>query len=276
MGMSFTDDDLPPIPPLDEKRAAPAKTKWRPTSGDVVTVAALVVAVIMWFDPPNWQIALPLVVFTLGVVIVTAFRHPSHPLVRGTIGTAVVIVLALVAWHPIWASFHKDYPRAAFNWPVTLNPPVLSSTPPADPPDMPPTNLPGPTLSKWGKSMFLCQFPADIVPQDPDAVVAGIKRNFEIVGNATGLSLVINRITYGFRIDATANGPEGEIRMGGVQRFTFQIERATEGIFITISFDIGVLGIVTAMMPVDSKSQKMLAGVVTQFTGLPEDKCRML
>lgn len=249
--------------------------KWRPSVGDIITIAALVVAVIMWFVQPTWEVGVPLTAITIAVVIFAAARHPSHALVRIPIAAGVIVILIAVVWHPIWDSFRKEYPRAAFNWPITLNPPVTPPGLPADPSDMPPTNLPGPTLSKWGKSMFLCQFPPDIVPQDPETILAGIRRNLEIVGNATGLSLVINRITYGFRIDVTANGPEGEIRMGGTQRFTVQIERSTQGIFVTISFDIGALGILS-MMPVNSKSQKMLAKVVTQFTGVPEDKCRML
>lgn len=261
---------------MQPHKSAPT-ARWQPAFGDLVTVGALVVAVVMWFDPPSWQFAIPVVAVTIGAVIFTALRHKSHLAVRGTIGGAVVVVLALVAWRPIWVSFHKDYPRATFNWPIALNPaPAFVPIPASpDPPDLPPTDLPGPPLSRTGKSMFLCQFPENIVAQDPEAVLAAIRQNLDVYGRATGLSLVINRIPYGFRIDTTADGPDGQVRMGGMRRYTFQVERTTQGMFVTITFDIGTLGILE-MMPVDPKVQKMLTTLTSQMLGVSEDKCRML
>ncbi len=257
-----------------EAQEIPPPQRWEPSISDYIAIGAIAVGVILWAIQPSWKIGIPVALFTIGLFIFAAVRHRGPASIRALVAIAAIGLFAFLMWHPMWESFHKEYPRAAFNWPIILNPPAPHAVP-AYPPDMPPTNLPGPALSKVGKSMFLCQFPDNVVPQDPEEVLAGIRRNFEIVGNATGLSLVINRIAYGFRIDATANGSEGEMRMAGTQRFTFQIERTTEGIFVTISFDVGPLGILS-MMPLDSKTQKMLAGVVTQFTGLPEDKCRML
>lgn len=128
--------------------------KWRPSVGDIITIAALVVAVIMWFVQPTWEIGAPLTAATIAVVIFAAARHPSHALVRIPIAGVVIAILIAVTWHPIFDSFRKEYPRAALNWPITLNPPVTPLAPPADPPDMPPTNLPGPTLSKWESRCF--------------------------------------------------------------------------------------------------------------------------
>ena len=258
-----------------EAQNVPLPQRWEPSISDYIAIGAIAVGVILWAIQPNWKIGIPVALFIIGLFIFAAFRHRGPASIRAIVAIVAIALFVFLMWEPMRESFHKEYPRAAFNWPITLNPPA-THTASANPPDMPPTNLPGPVLSKWGKSMFLCEFPENIVPQDPETVLAGIRQNLDIVGSATGLSMVINRIPYGFRIDVTANGPEGQLRMGAlIQRFTVQIERASQGIFVTISFDVGALGILT-MMPVDSESQKMLAKVVTQFTGIPEEKCRML
>jgi hypothetical protein len=255
----------------------PKPEKWQPTASDIITIVALVGAVVMWYVQPDWQIGAPVTVITIAVVIAAAVRHQSHPLVRIPVACAVVLALVAVAWRPIWTSFRKDYPRATINWPVTLNPPEAPkvTAAPADPPDMPPTTLPGPALSKFGKAMFLCQLPENIPAQDPEAVLAEIRRNLDILGNATGLSFVINRIPYGFRLDVTENGPEGQLRMGGAQRFTVQIERSSQGAFVTISIDLAVLGILS-MMPLDAEAEKMFRKLASQFISTAEDKCRLL
>ncbi len=87
--------------------------KWRPTFSDIVTVAALFGAAVMWFAPPNWEIGLPVVLLTAGAVIFTAFRHQSHPLLRGAIGAVALMALIWVAWHPIWKDFQEKHPTFA-------------------------------------------------------------------------------------------------------------------------------------------------------------------
>jgi hypothetical protein len=261
---------------MESKAKREAKREpWRPTFGEIVAVGALVGAAVMWLKPPSWEWGLPVTAILVALVVFTAVRHQSHPVRRTLVAAVTILILIWAAAGPIWKSFRAEYPRAAFSWPITLNPPAPPPVASLSPPDMPPTNLPGPALSKWGKVMFLCQLPENIPPQDPEAVLALIRRNFEIIGNATGLSMVINQITYGFRIDVTANNSEGQMRMGGLQRFTIQIERAAQGVFVTISIDIGTLGILS-MMPIDQKSQTMFSGLVTQFTSISADKCRML
>lgn len=247
--------------------------KWRPTFGEIVAVGALVAAAIMWLKQPSWEWGLPITAILVALVIFTAVRHQSHPIRRAAVAAITIAILIWAASGPIWKSFRADYPNIAFQTPITFNPPT--SKPPSDPPDMPPTNLPGPVLSKAGKAMFVCQLPENIPAQDPETVLAQIRQNFEIVGNATGLSLVINRIPFGLRIDVTANGTEGQARMAGVQRFTMQLERSSQGIFVTLIMDIGALGLLS-MMPLSPEIEKLYKQLTSQFTGLAEDKCRML
>jgi hypothetical protein len=260
------------------RKLPPPKTAWQPTFGDLVTVGALVVAVIMWFDPPNWQIAIPIVAVTIGAVIFTALRHKSHLLIRASIGGVVVVVLALVAWRPIWASFHKDYPRAAFNWPITLSPPVSPpQASPQNPPDMPPTNLPGPPLSKWGNAMFMCPRPPDVSDQDKAAIREQIRRNAEIYGKALNVDIVLSDIPYGVRIDVTARGSEGQLRLAGILRYTIQMETAPEGIFVTISMGMpGALSIL-GQVPMDRGSDiERTWQAQLEKLGFSPGKCRML
>jgi hypothetical protein len=112
--------------------------KWRPTFSDIVTVAALFGAAVMWFAPPNWEIGLPVVLLTAGAVIFTAFRHQSHPLLRSAISVAALIALFSVAWHPIWKDFSEKHPEIA-------NLSVLRSAPN------------GPKLEMKVALTFLCQ-----------------------------------------------------------------------------------------------------------------------
>lgn len=105
-------------------------TGWRPTVSDIVTVGAVLGATVMWFHPPNWQIGIPVVILTAAAVIFTAFRHQSHPLIRGTIGAASVVILILVAWAPIWDSFHRQYPTVNLGWLRPVNDESPSPPPP--------------------------------------------------------------------------------------------------------------------------------------------------
>ncbi len=262
---------------MSEGEGAPNATRWQPSIGDLMAIIAIVMGVVVYLTQPDWKIGGFLVFVAIALVTFAALRHPSHSILRTLVAVGVVGIFIALIWRPIWTSFHKDYPRIALNWPITLNPALPPPALPSNPPDMPPLNLPGPPLSKWGKAMFLCEsptVPAD--PRGPEAIIADIKRSADIFGNALGLSLVFNQIPYGFRFDVTANGTEGELRLGGVQRFTIQVERATQGIFVTATMDMP-LGILS-MMPIerDSDSAKLWAKIVAQSTGIPEDKCRML
>jgi len=257
----------------------PDSGKWRPSGSDKIAVGALLAGVVMWVVPPGWQIGAPVAALVIIAVIFTAARDRAHPLIRSGAAIIVIAIFLGLVGPPLWASFHKDHPRVAFNWPITLNPPAAPPPVPQEPPDMPPLNLPGPLLSKAGKAMFFCDLPApsSVPPPNFEEVIAEIRRNADIVGNATGLSIVPNQIPYGFRMDVTANAPEGQLRMAGLQRFTIQIERASKGLFITTSLDYGALGILGwLLIEPNSDMAKTWAKIVEQFTGLPQSKCRLL
>lgn len=257
-----------------------SKETWQPTASDIITIVALVGAVIMWYVQPSWGIGAPVTIITIIVVIAAAVRHQSHPLIRIPIACAVVLVLIGVAWRPIWTSFRKDYPRAAFNWPITLNSPPLPTTGPAtptQPPDMPPTNLPGPPLSRWGNAMFLCPYLPTVSDQDPAAAKALYRRNAEIYGKALNFDIVLSDIAYGIRIDVTARGSEGQVRMAGILRYTIQLESASSGIFVTISMELPGAMAILGQLPMERGSdiEKMWEGQLEQF-GFPPGQCRLL
>jgi hypothetical protein len=188
-------------------------------------------------------------------------------------GFGVLVVLSLVGGAPIFEDFHKQHPRITFNWPITFNGPLSR---PVDPPDMPPLNLPGPPLSKWGKMMYLCPYPPEVNASDPEAAKAQIRRNADIFGRALGLDLILNEIQYGIRFDATANSAEGQMRMGMSQRFTAQMEAASRGIFIVLTTElpgaISILGQVPADR--DSDFAKAFDKAIELF-GFAPGTCRM-
>ena len=269
-----------PIEAITEPATRAAPEKWRPSFGDVVTVLALVGAIIMWFAPPNWEIGIPVVVISIGLVAFTALRHPSRPVIRGAAASLVIALLVAVAWHPIWESFHKDYPNVAFRSPVTFGDPERPRAASSEPADMPPLNLPGPTLSKIGKVLYLCPLPPQIDPGKREAIKAEIRRNAEIYGNAAGVDVVFNEIPYGVRFDITAKTTQGKMNMGSgaVDRITIQLEAASTGIFVTLSTNFaGAMGFVEAIpLERDSDLEKIWRSQVERITGAPEGKCRLL
>jgi hypothetical protein len=252
----------------------PPPKEWRPSFSDLVAVCAVVLGVVMWTKPPSWEVGIPIAFITIVLVVFTAFRHQSHPFKRGLIAVAVLIFFVFIAWRPIWESFHKDYPRVAFNWPITLNAPAPV---PADPPDMPPLNLPGPLLSKWGKAMFICPYPPPIDPSDVAKVKAQIRRNAEIYGKALDLDLVLNDIPYGIRFDVTANGTQGQQLLSLNQRYTVQLESASGGIFVTFTLEfMGGLAILDQFqLDRDSEIAKAYTKGAEQL-GFSPGSCRLL
>jgi hypothetical protein len=261
----------------DEPTKAIADATWRPTFGDIVTVLALVAAIIMWFAPPNWEIGIPVVVVSIALVAFTALRHTSHPFIRGGVAIFITALLVTVAWHPIWESFHKDYPHVAFHWPISFGVPERPTAALSDPSDMPPLDLPGPPLSKLGKVLYICPFPPK-AETDRETVKAAIRRNAEIYGNAMGVDFIFNEVPYGIRFDITAKDFDGQARLNGVQRITIQLEAASKGIFATISMNLmGGMGFMEAMgLDRDSEMEKIWKSQVEKIVGVPAGSCRLL
>jgi hypothetical protein len=248
--------------------------KWNPTFPDIVTVGTAVGAVVMWFDPPGWRVGIVIWLGVVALVGFTALRHQSHPIKRGLIAGAVVLFLVFVTWRPIWESFHKDYPRAAFNWPITLTGPAPI---PAEPPGMPPLHLPGPPLSKWGKAMFICQYPAQINATDTATARAQIRRNAEIYGKALGVDIILTEIPYGIRFDVTASDAQGQQLLFPNQRYTVQLEMASNGIFVTFTLDFvgGISMLSQVSLDRDSDIAKSYV-MNAEELGFPSGTCRML
>jgi hypothetical protein len=263
---------------MSDKPTKISSDPWRPTFGDIVAVLALVAAIIMWLAPPNWEIGISVVIVSIAVVAFTALRHSSHPLFRSAVAVLIAAFLITVGWRPIWNSFHKDYPNVAFRWPISFGTPEQPAQVPSNPPDMPPLDLAGPPLSKWGKVLYLCPFPPKVDAGDREAARATIRRNADIYGNALGIALVLNDIPYGIRFDITAKNTEGETRMGGVQRVTIQLEAASQGIFATVSMNlIGGMAILEAVgVDRNSEMEKLWTKQVEKMVGVPEGKCRLL
>jgi hypothetical protein len=257
--------------------SGPKKESWRPTFSDIVAVGALVGAAIMWLKPPNWEWGLPITAVLSVLVIFTAIRHHSHPIRRAIVAAVTILILMWAAAAPIWKSFRADYPRATFNWPITFNPPETIATAPPGPSDVPPLNLPGPPLSRWGNIMFICPYPPAIDPRNKDQVIAQIRRNAEIYGRALGLDLAFNEIPYGVRFDVTARDTQGQAKMQIVERYTIQLEATSNGIFVDFTvYWIGAYAVLSEFtLERDSQQAKIWASQ-TERLGFAAGACRML
>jgi hypothetical protein len=166
----------------------------------------------------GWITRILLVAAPVALTIYAARRHSGHVVLRTAAATVVAATLVAFSVRPIWEDFHKKYPNILFRWPISFSGPDESSTPRSEPPDLPPLDLPGPPLSKWGKVLYICPLPPKIDPGDRASAKAAILRNADIYGNALGVSFVFNDIPYGVRFDMTPKSAEGEARMAGVQR----------------------------------------------------------
>jgi hypothetical protein len=271
-------DDQPTGATTETAPIKAVSEKWRPSFGDIVTVLALVAAIIMWFAPPNWEIGIPVIIVSIALVAITALRHTSHPFVRGTAAVMVVALLVAVVSQPIWESFHKDYPNVAFRLPISFGGSEQRNQTLSGPPDMPPINLPGPPLSKFGKVLYFCQFPPKVTGIDRESAKAAIRRNLEIFGNETGLTMVLSDIAYGIRYDVTAKDLEGALRMNGLNRVTIQIEVASNGLFVTLgAMMTGPLALLQEMgIERGSDTDKAYQKTVETIVGVSEGKCRLL
>jgi hypothetical protein len=256
----------------------PKKEPWRPSFGEVVAVGALVAAAVMWLKPPNWEWGLPITAILVALVIFTAIRHQSHPIRRAIVAVIAITVLVWAAAEPIWKSLRVDYPNMAFQSPITFNTSAAPlQVPSIDPPDMPPLNLPGPPLSRWGNIMFICPTPPSIDPKKRDEVIEQIKRNADIYGKALGLDLVFNEIPYGVRFDVTARDTQGQTRMQMAERYTVQMEAAANGILVDVTlYWIGAYAILSEFtLERDSQMAKLWASQMEQL-GFAAGTCRML
>jgi hypothetical protein len=226
----------------------------------------------------QWITRSVLVAFAVALIFYTVRRHSSHIVLKAIIGIVIAATFVTFSCGPIWVDFHKKHPNVALQWPVTFHATNEIATPRLEPPDLPPLDLPGPPLSKWGKVLYLCPLPSKVDPADRVAAREAIRRNADIYGNALGVSVVLNDIPYGVRFDVTAKGAEGEARMGPAQRFTVQLEAASKGIFVTVLLNLpGGLGVLESVgVDRDSDIEKVWTNQVERMVGAPEGKCRLL
>jgi hypothetical protein len=226
----------------------------------------------------GWWIKVGLLVIAIALLTHAVFRSNKtiswKLYAKVGFSLALAALLVVVGWRSIWEDFRKEHPYIAFQWPVTFE--ARSAT--REPPDMPPLDLPGAPLSKWGKVLYLCPFPPKISASDRQAAIEAIRRNADIYGNATGISFVFNEIPYGVRFDITPGNAEGDLRMNGVQRGTIQLEAASRGIFVTVSMSlVGGMAILEAVgIDRGSDVEKLWAQQIEKMLGASEGKCRLL
>jgi hypothetical protein len=229
----------------------------------------------------SWWIKAALLALAVALLTHAVFRSSRtiawSPYAKIGLATILAALLVAVGWRSIWDDLHKQHPNVAFRWPITLSASNTESAPNA-PPDMPPLDLPGPPLSKWGKLLYLCPAPQAISANDREATRAAIRKNADIYGNALGVSFVFNEIPYGVRFDITSNNSEGELLMNGIQRTTIQLETSSQGIFVTVSMNmVGAMAILEAVgLDRGSDIEKLWTKQVEKIVGAPEGRCRLL
>jgi hypothetical protein len=242
----------------------------------LLTIIACVAGVAAAIFELGWVSRLMLIAFAVGLTIFAARRHSAHPVLRTSVAAVVVALLLVFSARPIWLDFHRTFPNIVLRWPVSLSGGDELAT--REPPDLPPLDLPGAPLSKVGKVMYLCPMPPKVDAADRAVARAAFRKNADIYGRAFGVSIVINEIPYGIRLDITPNGAEGEARLAGVQRVTFQLETASRGLFVTVLMHMpAAMGLMESLgVDRDSDIEKLWKKQVEQLAGATEGTCRLL
>ena len=103
-----------PLPPDDGK--PDLSEKWRPSFSDLLAIAAVILAVIVWQVQPNWEVGLPISLVVIALIIFAAIRHAGSAILRTVIATAVIIAFVYLVWSPIWRDFHQKHPTVTTSW----------------------------------------------------------------------------------------------------------------------------------------------------------------
>ncbi len=210
------------------KKSAPA---WRPTVTDLIGIGAFIVAVITWLVQPTWQIALPLAILVIVLVVFAAWRHQSHPIVRAIVAVAVVAGFVWLIWPPILKSVRKDYPYVALQSPVLLQWPItfdaeddddsddgpenpISNVPPVivQQPTIPPAPFgQRPLISSEARFVFSCHFPKQSAA-DAAKRKLFLQKSLGPWGTQIGFNVSISDVAGGFRVTIIADTDEAKNR----------------------------------------------------------------
>jgi len=271
---------LPEIAAIQSSLNKTAKSEpWSPNFADLVAVGALIAAVVMWFAPPEWKVGAAVVVISIGLVVFTALRHRSHLAIRGPIAAVVIFILCLVAWHPIWTSFRKEYPATI---PEAAEPPA---PPPADPNPMPSHLLyEGPFQSTYGKVLIQCYSPPVGVATMSEYIQQKeyIRQNMKAWGEAIGFDFTVKDVTNGIRIELEATTDEAQRRLWiaakvPVTKIWMELRRVDRWIVVSYVVDWPKGFDFFKVVRVDPDSQDMIdvRKRIEFILSLPEGKCKI-
>ena len=140
-------------------------------------------------------------------------------------------------------------------------------------------------LSRMDRYIFACDVPP------PDEKMAAkfpqakeeMKRNFEILGDATGMSLTVTDIRGGLRLDAEANTEEAKRRLftagtGGLSKLAIEVRRYGQQEIVTVAADMPDYFRLFSLMTPEPSSQDTVSiqRKIEHFVGVAEGKCKLL
>ncbi len=126
---------------------------------------------------------------------------------------------------------------------MAVLPPTTGSQAPVPALPVPPANR---SLSTISKTLYRCHrvYPAILDKSADKKQMSEMRERLQIVGDTLGMSITLANISHGLRMEFEPKSREGQIRMAGVQKTTFEFKRIGDDVFVSVLTPLpGILGI---------------------------------
>jgi hypothetical protein len=136
-------------------------------------------------------------------------------------------------------------------------------------------------LSTMGKKLYRCPVavPAMTDNEAREKQIAEMRKRFQILGDAIGVSVPVTETSDGIKIEFEAKTPEGQIRLGLIHKVTIEFKRVGNEFFVTVSTPFPEpLGLLFDLMPAptDKDQNANWSDLVEQLLGVEKGACQLL
>ena len=145
--------------------------------------------------------------------------------------------------------------------------------------ESPKTKERGQLASTVGKSVFRCARSKSPDGQDPKKARTEAKQNMRAMGDKFGLSVDLKDIPNGISLEITPKTDEGKLRMSAAEKYTIEVRPSGTELLVYVRMQlISMLGMIADLMPVDTKSESVIAEtqMIEQMVGAAPGACRLM
>jgi hypothetical protein len=138
---------------------------------------------------------------------------------------------------------------------------------------------PIPLLSTSGKTFFRCPLPPVPTDRTLKQIDSDLEERMDAARDVFGVFLEVSEIRNGRKIVMTPATPEGQQRMAGATKWTFEMRKSGPELLVTSIVDLPEpLGSLLKIIPIDPKSDQVALGNkwIEDLLHIPSGQCRML